>query len=90
MKKIYSRSPRLRRVHMNICDILIGFADLLVNQFMAQIMFWVEALIVVLKVVGYLDWHWVLVVLHAVLYIGLCIVFGVTRKYIYMNIGEMH
>lgn len=83
MKKIYSRSPRLRRVHMNICDILIGFADLLVNQFMAQIMFWVEALIVVLKVAGYLEWHWVLVVLPAVLYIGLCVVFGVTRKYIY-------
>ena len=83
MKNIYSRSPRLRRVHMNICDILIGFADLLVNQFMAQIMFWVEALIIVLKIVGYLEWHWVLVVLPAVLYIGLCVVFGVTRKYIY-------
>lgn len=83
MKKIYSRSPRLRRVHMNICDILIGFADLLVNQFIAQIIFWIEALIVVLKVAGYLGWHWVFVALPAVLYTGLCIAFGVTRKYIY-------
>ena len=85
MKKnsIYSMSPKLRMVHMCLCDILVGFAELLVNQFMPMIMFWVEAMIVVSKVNGVLQWHWAFVPLPICIYIGLCIILSMTKKYIY-------
>lgn len=40
-------------------------------------------MIIVFKAAWYLDEYLVLAVLPAVLYIGLCVVFRFTRKYIY-------
>ena len=57
--KIYSRSPRLRRIHRRIEDALLGLAKIVLNTTLCAIVLVIETIIIPLKIADVISYSWI-------------------------------
>lgn len=81
--KIYSRSPRLRRIHRRIEDALLGLAKIVLNTTLCAIVLVIETIIIPLKIADVISYSWIWVLSPVWIYTILFIVMYFIHKRIY-------
>lgn len=81
--KIYSRNPRLRRLHRKIEDALLGLARIVMNTTLCAIVLAIETIIIALKIADVISYSWIWVLSPVWIYTILFIVMYFIHKRIY-------
>ena len=81
--KIYSRNPRLRRIHRKIEDALLGLASIVMNTTLCAIVLAIETIIIALKIADVISYSWIWVLSPVWIYTILFIVMYFIHKRIY-------
>ena len=81
--KIYSRSPRLRRIHRRIEDALLVLAKIVLNTTLCAIVLVIETIIIPLKIADVISYSWIWVLSPVWIYTILFIVMYFIHKRIY-------
>ena len=81
--KIYSRSPRLRRIHRRIEDALLVLAKIVLNTTLCDIVLVIETIIIPLKIADVISYSWIWVLSPVWIYTILFIVMYFIHKRIY-------
>lgn len=81
--KIYSRNPRLRRIHRKIEDALLGLARIVMNTTLCAIVLAIETIIIALKIADVISYSWIWVLFPVWIYTILFIVMYFIHKRIY-------
>lgn len=81
--KIYSRNPRLRRIHRRIEDALLGLARIVMNTTLCAIVLAIETIIISLKIADVISYSWIWVLSPVWIYTILFIVMYFIHKRIY-------
>lgn len=81
--KIYSRNPRLRRIHRKIEDALLGLARIVMNTTLCAIVLAIETIIIALKIADVISYSWIWVLSPVWIYTILFIVMYFIHKRIY-------
>lgn len=81
--KIYSRNPRLRRIHHRIEDALLGLAKVVLNTTLCAIVLVIETVIIPLKIADVISYSWIWILSPVWIYTILFIVMYFIHKRIY-------
>ena len=81
--KIYSRNPRLRRIHHRIEDALLGLAKIVLNTTLCAIVLVIETIIIPLKIADVISYSWIWILSPVWIYTILFIVMYFIHKRIY-------
>jgi len=81
--KIYSRNPRLRRIHRKIEDALLGLASIVMNTTLCAIVLAIETISIALKIADVISYSWIWVLSPVWIYTILFIVMYFIHKRIY-------
>lgn len=81
--KIYSRNPRLRRIHHRIEDALLGLAKIVLNTTLCAIVLVIETVIIPLKIADVISCSWIWILSPVWIYTILFIVMYFIHKRIY-------
>ena len=81
--KIYSRNPRLRRIHHRIEDALLGLAKIVLNTTLCAIVLVIETVIIPLKIADVIACSWIWILSPVWIYTILFIVMYFIHKRIY-------
>lgn len=81
--KIYSKSPRLRRIHRGIEDALLGLAKITLSRTMCLIVLVIETVFIPLRIADVISYSWIWVLSPVWIYTILFIVLYFIHKRIY-------
>lgn len=81
--KIYSRNPRLRRIHRRIEYALLGLAKIVLSTTLCAIVLVIETIIIPLKIADVISYSWIWVLSPVWIYTILFIIMYFIRKRIY-------